>query len=474
MPGLNQLRRQLYRALFAARSDSHDARRHEFILNVLLCGVIVACLAAAASTLVNQPSVGLEQGDSVRNIGLLLLSMALLWRLSRLGHYLIAAYLFLGCIGLAVINLLLTWSFELPTVVLGAALLIIIAGVILGTKAALRVAIGAAAGYLGLAEIQIYGLGHPNTRWLHQPLRAASAVDYTLMLAVIGLVSWLANHEIDRSLQHIRQSRLALAKERDQLEAKVKRRSKQLEQAQLVRMLEMQRFAEFGRLSAQLLHEVANPLTVASLYLGQLEQQPAPALRQARRSLRQLERYVTAARKQLQQQSRPVSFSAQRELRQLLTVLSPLAQTAGVKLCLEPSLPIKLLGDPVKFNQIVSNLVANAIDAYADVPPETANRHVDISLRQTVRTVHLSVRDHGRGITAAQLPQLFEPFYSTKLATNRGLGIGLAIVKQAVENDFNGAISVSSSPGAGTVFNIRLPVRRATSRPQALVRRTSL
>jgi len=461
MPGLSQLQRQLYQALLAARSDSHDARRHEFILNVLLCGVIIACLTAAASALINHPNAGFEQGDSFRNIGLLSVSMALLWRLSRLGHYLIAAYLFLGCISLAVLNLLLTWSFELPTVVLGAAIVIIIAGVILGTKAALRVAIVTSASYLLLAELQIYGIGHPNSIWLRQSLTAASAVDHTLMLAVIGLVSWLANHEIDRSLQHTRLSRQALAKERDQLETKVKRRTKQLEQAQLVRLLELQRFAEFGRLSAQLLHEVATPLTVASLYLGQLDHQPLPALRQARRSLRQLERYVGAARKQLQHQSQPVSFSVQRELRQLLTVLSPLAQTAGLGIYLEPSVPVRLIGDPVKFNQIVSNLVANAIDAYADMPLDGPPQRVDITIRQSARNLHLSVRDHGKGITAQQLPQLFEPFYSTKLATNRGLGIGLAIVKQAVENDFGGSITVSSSPTGGTVFNIRLPLRRS-------------
>lgn len=268
-----------------------------------------------------------------------------------------------------------------------------------------------------------------------------------------------ATHRIYHHFPVARRSKqIALARERDYLESKVRERTQELEQAQLMRLLELQRFAEFGRISARLLHEVANPLTAASLNLNRLDHQQSVALNQARRSLRQLERYVLAARKQLSSQSEPVIFSPQAEVRQLLTILRPLARAEQVQLELESSQPIKMLGDPIKFSQIASNLIANAIDSYAHT--SLSNRRVHIRLRATSRWIELTVQDWGKGIEPKDLPQLFEAFYTTKLSDQRGLGIGLAIVKQAVEADFRGSIRVSSSKSSGTVFKVRLPSKR--------------
>lgn len=265
-----------------------------------------------------------------------------------------------------------------------------------------------------------------------------------------------ATHRIYHHFPIARRSKqIALARERDYLELKIRQRTQELEEAQLMRLLELQRFAEFGRISARLLHEVANPLTAASLNLNRLDHRQSVALSQARQSLRQLERYVLAARKQLSNQSEPVIFSPQAEIRQLLTVLRPLARAERVQLELESSQSIKTLGDPVKFSQIVSNLVANAIDAYAQT--SLPNRRVRIRLRTTAKWIELIVQDWGKGIEPNDLPQLFEPFYTTKLSDQRGLGIGLAIVKQAVETDFQGRIAVSSTKNNGTVFKVKLP-----------------
>ncbi|MDB5170999.1 MAG: two-component system sensor histidine kinase [Candidatus Saccharibacteria bacterium] len=258
------------------------------------------------------------------------------------------------------------------------------------------------------------------------------------------------------SLEHARRSKAELAKERDLLEKRVAERTQELEETQLARLLELQRFAEFGRLSAHLLHDVTNPLTAASLNLQQLGRHESPAIAQARKSLRQLERYVQAARKQLRSQSYEVEFNVQLEMKQLLAVLKPLASKAGVSLVVEQKSPIKLYGDPVRFNQIMANLVANAIDAYSGtgIPPQ--KRRVVITIIDAGRYLHITVCDYGKGITAQQLPQIFEPFYTTKHGAIRGLGIGLSIVKQYVRDDFKGTICVNSSQAYGTTFTLLL------------------
>lgn len=274
-----------------------------------------------------------------------------------------------------------------------------------------------------------------------------------------------AAHNLSHRLPLARRSKqIALARERDYLQAKVLERTQELEESQLMRVLELQRFAEFGRISGRLLHEVANPLTVATLNLSQLDHRQSSALRQASKSLRQLERYVMAARKQLASQSQSIEFRPLTEIRQVLMVLRPLARAEHIQVKLKVDAAVRLKGDPVKFSQIVSNLVANAIDAYRDV--DDKNRFtpkVVIFMEQTSRRTQLHVQDWGQGIPREELPRLFEPFYSTKLSSQRGLGIGLEIVKQAVENDFGGHITIRSKAGHGTTFTVCFPRNRQTT-----------
>lgn len=253
--------------------------------------------------------------------------------------------------------------------------------------------------------------------------------------------------------------RAELGKAKDILESRVAERTQELEETQLVRLLELQRFAEFGRLSAHLLHDVSNPLTAASLNLQLLGKDESPAIRQARKSLRLLERYVQAARKQLSSEGYETEFKVHQEIKQLMAVLKPLASKAGVNLIVEQDSPIKLYGDPVRFNQIVSNLIANAIDSYAGMENMSKSKPVTLTIKNAGRYLHLAVSDHGKGIEALQLTQIFEPFYTTKLDAGRGIGIGLSIVKQYVKNDYKGTICVNSSPQAGTTFTVLLKLQ---------------
>jgi len=135
---------------------------------------------------------------------------------------------------------------------------------------------------------------------------------------IIGLVSWLSDREIDRSLCRARESEAALARERANLEIKVNERTQQLEETQLLHLMELRRFAEFGRLSANLLHEVANPLTAASLSLQLIDDRRYPGLVwQARKNLKHIERYVESARKQLKGQGEITTFCVRSELNQV-------------------------------------------------------------------------------------------------------------------------------------------------------------
>lgn len=220
-------------------------------------------------------------------------------------------------------------------------------------------------------------------------------------------------------------------------------------------LLELQRFAGLGRLSASLLHEISNPLSSALLYL---EQAGEGNLRQAKRSLHTLRRYVEAARQQVRHNDTAVSFCLKPQIDQVKRVVAPLARSAGVQLYIEAPPHFQLRGDPVKFQQILANLVANAVEAYRHAPKQTSAKPVQVIFAGTAKAVTIKVIDWGEGITTDQLPRLFEPFYTTKTdQSGHGLGIGLAIVRQYAVESFGGSIRVSSSRRYGTRFVVHLP-----------------
>lgn len=222
------------------------------------------------------------------------------------------------------------------------------------------------------------------------------------------------------------------------------------------RMREMQRFAELGRLSASLLHEISNPLTAAILHLEQHHDQESLNIRQARRNIQLLQKYVEAARQQLRQESTPVTFYVRPQLSQIRRLLAPVARRAGVRLNFSLEANYRLYGDPIKFQQILSNLIGNAIDAYAEMPATKNQPEVKITISGRQHWVFIRVSDKGAGIPIDQLSRLFDPFFTTKGLSGKGLGIGLTAVKQYVENDFHGVIQVTSSPRRGTQFTLRL------------------
>jgi signal transduction histidine kinase len=232
------------------------------------------------------------------------------------------------------------------------------------------------------------------------------------------------------------------------------------------RLQELQRFAEFGRLSANLLHDISSPLTAAILHLED-DLGGSRSLRHARRSIRVLERYIEAARQQLQQECGACNFYPRDELLEMRCVTQPLAKRHNVKL--ELSLPRdcnpQLVGDPVKFQRVLINLINNAVDASA-THQVAAHRRVKVSASIQRQHLLISVRDWGGGIPACNLSRLFEPFYSTKLDSGRNLGLGLAIVKRYVEEDFGGHINIKTPGGGGTEFGISLPLEvKALNKP---------
>ncbi len=116
-----------------------------------------------------------------------------------------------------------------------------------------------------------------------------------------------------------------------------------------------------------------------------------------------------------------------------------------------PPVPV----DPDGIHQVIMNLVTNALDA---VEPGKGVINVRVKFDEDASEAVITVADNGPGVDSEVLPHIFEPFHSSK--GQGGTGLGLAVARKIV-HEHSGRIDVSSMPGEGTIFRVRLPITEA-------------
>jgi two-component system sensor histidine kinase PilS (NtrC family) len=222
------------------------------------------------------------------------------------------------------------------------------------------------------------------------------------------------------------------------------------------RMRQADRLATLGRMSANIAHEIRNPLASLSgaieALIGHAVAEPERE-RLARIVLRESDRLNTIIKNFLEY-ARPAPLSLSmvnvaEVVEEVLVLLEHRANPGRLKIerDVPPTLGWRL--DPQQFRQAMWNLCLNALEAM----PEGGELRV-VAMERSDR-LDVVVSDTGEGIPPGDLEHVFEPFFSTKPG---GSGLGLALVHR-VALDHTGSVAVRSRPEAGTVFTLSLPRR---------------
>ncbi|MEO6709081.1 MAG: ATP-binding protein, partial [Planctomycetota bacterium] len=224
------------------------------------------------------------------------------------------------------------------------------------------------------------------------------------------------------------------------------------------RLRESEKFEVIGRLAGRLAHDFNNLLTVI---LGNAQlalQRPAvdPAERESLSQIVQAGEDASALIRQLLAYSRREVLRPRTiDLHEFVTAqISLVSRLLGDDIQLKTELgtsPLWVEIDPTEFQQVLLNLAANARDAMPHGGQFVLSLKQDPGPAKKSR-VRLCARDTGSGIEPEVLPHIFEPFYTTKEA-KLGTGLGLASVGEIIRRA-NAEISVSSSPGRGSSFEI--------------------
>jgi signal transduction histidine kinase len=123
--------------------------------------------------------------------------------------------------------------------------------------------------------------------------------------------------------------------------------------------------------------------------------------------------------------------------------------------CRVPEMPVQFSGDRVRIQQMLANLLDNAVK----FTPEGGR--VDVALQLESSSVVLTVRDNGCGMNEEEVKMVFKRFFRADSSRSMpGNGLGLSLV-QAIVNAHNGQIDISSQPGEGTFVRVTLPLNSA-------------
>ncbi|ULH18329.1 ATP-binding protein (plasmid) [Deinococcus sp. KNUC1210] len=220
------------------------------------------------------------------------------------------------------------------------------------------------------------------------------------------------------------------------------------------------RLSTLGEMGAGLAHELNQPLTAIISYgqaAARLLDDPEPDLERVRHAVgasvaqaRRAAQIITRLRQWVRRapsQSRPTDL-AQAALN-VLTLCRADLNRLGVQVVTSYADAPLVRADPVQLEQIILNLLRNALDAVQGIPDPT----IRLSIAQDQQSWTLSIRDNGSGIAADVSARLFTPFTTSKAG---GLGLGLSL-SQTLAQGMGGDLSGANANGGGAVFTLSLP-----------------
>jgi signal transduction histidine kinase len=247
-----------------------------------------------------------------------------------------------------------------------------------------------------------------------------------------------------------------------------RRRLAEVESRQrLAELAHVNRYAAVGEMTTSIAHELNQPLgsiltntETAELML----MDSAPNLDEVREILADIKRddqrasevirRLRSALKKTPFEVRDIELNE--TVGEVIGFTRALAEGRGVALTYVPAVTeLRIKGDGIQLQQVVLNLLINAMDAISDA----RRRQVEVTTVRSGAYAEIGVSDNGPGIADDDLKNIFNPFFTTK---PHGMGMGLAIVRTIVEAH-QGKIAAENNPAGGALFTARLPIARGAS-----------
>jgi signal transduction histidine kinase len=242
-----------------------------------------------------------------------------------------------------------------------------------------------------------------------------------------------------------------------ELEARVQEKSEALQKAQ-TEIVQAEKLATLGYLSAGMAHEIRNPLNSIALFVQLIKSglEDTEKGEYVDKILKEIDRIDGILRKLLDASKRPKfeirEVQIDRIIDSTLQVFKLQTELHKINVVRDyRRIPPAIQADAAELEQIFTNLFLNAIH---EMPSQGT---LTVQLDHDERDIIIRVADTGKGIPKEHLPNIFDPFFTTK---NSGIGMGLSVVLRIVKN-YKGKIEVEQSDKTGTTFRVAIPILSA-------------
>lgn len=445
--------RETVRNLLDVPLSDPDDRRRGRILNILLFGFASLGLLAAIFSAISLIFVPPNQRQGfmliLASVGVFFVGVVLIFTLNRRGKGVLSSICFL---------VILTFAISLgdkpPEIFGGRSLFFFILPIILASMLLRPYASLVAAACITFLFIGGVFVLQVHTNFFVGPLT----------FFAVAFLSWLSSSSLESALKELR----LVNKE---LDARVALRTQELADANKRLFTANEQLKGLDQLKSKFVsdvtHELRTPISNLRIYMEMLrvgkaekQEQYLDVLQEETMRLSRLVEDVLDLSR-MERGTKKTEFTWLDLNKIVATVVVANRVTADTKkllLIFEEGQDLRpVWGDSNQIKQVVTNLLGNALNYTAQ-----GSIHVQTGFDENRKQVWLKVRDTGIGITAEDLPHLYERFFrghQVGQSNIRGTGLGLAITKEIVEGH-QGNIDVKSDPGVGTTFTVFLPIKR--------------
>lgn len=448
------------RFLAFEESWSDDKRRKSYLLNfinlILLFFLGLIFLIRLATAFNSSHADNQESWWLLITVILVFMSLAFL---VKKGFVKPIAFALLSLLLFAAIQGSWQWGIDLYTIDIIYPLIILLSGILLGSVYPLIFLLVIGAGLTVIFYLHNAALVTVSSSWRAGSPDQANLVTIIVVYAVMTIMSWLSSREVEKSLHKARDLAHKLRLHNLNLEKTVFKRTKELRALQLQQLMQMTPLLDLGKLTAGLVHDIRQPLSVISMVLQkqQLGSVLSPTdLNLTTQAVAKINDLASISTDKFARADELEIFDLNLELKKLIELFSYKATQEKINLVFAPTVRVQLHASRKKLMQVVANLLMNAIESYQGLPVN--DKPVFIKLKHKARSLQVEVKDYGCGINQHSLEKLFQPGFSEKTGSE-AVGLGLYVANEIMREVFDSQITVESQLGKGSVFRLLIKKR---------------